>query len=310
MSDPHYDKVVLLMPFAGDIQDYSSRRSATYYSPPSAAYNDNVVYKYYGNSANFATYPNRMFVWGTPADFTFDGDFTVEFWLYLKVTAQPSYAGIFCTNTVQYTDVTPAEGARTQSTAITCGTQPPGIARKITLNAYGVPSISGATVLNATQWYHVAISRTGDQLYIFIDGSIDAQATNTVVYRFYGQGHYNDYGSTIGCNIWDSSNGQSYINLNDLRVTKGVGRYTSNFTPPGKLVGTISGTVTDVNGTPVERKIFATPRLSPLKSFETTSNSSGFYTLTAPITEHSVVALDDDAGIQYNALVLDKIVPA
>jgi hypothetical protein len=75
-------------------------------------------------------------------------------------------------------------------------------------------------------WYHIAWCRSGSSLRAFVDGvQIGSTATNTNAYN--GGTNY----SVIGAS--DASNTRSLNGfLDDLRITKGYARYTSNFTPP------------------------------------------------------------------------------
>ena len=94
----------------------------------------------------------------------------------------------------------------------------------------------------ATTWYHVAVTRTGTSLKAFVNGTqIGSTATS------------NQNVATTGIRI--GRKGGSATNyfkghLDDLRITKGVARYTANFTAPtAKLVlqGPITA-VTLING--------------------------------------------------------------
>ena len=85
---------------------------------------------------------------------------------------------------------------------------------------------------NADQWYHVAFSRSGTSLKTFIDGTqIGSTYTSNEDYSAGTQGSQDLY---IG--RWGVGNPPTYYTLNgyvsDLRITKGLARYTSNFTPP------------------------------------------------------------------------------
>ena len=80
-------------------------------------------------------------------------------------------------------------------------------------------------------WYHVAVSRQGTDLRFFIDGtSIGTQASVST--------SYNNINTSD--DLWIGRNrtggGSTYLHFNgymsDLRVTKGLARYTSNFTAP------------------------------------------------------------------------------
>ena len=73
----------------------------------------------------------------------------------------------------------------------------------------------------ANTWYHIAVVRSGTNVYQFVDGT-QLGTTATSSQNFVDGPTYIGYG------------GAGYLNgyLDDLRVTKGYARYTANFTPP------------------------------------------------------------------------------
>jgi hypothetical protein len=75
-----------------------------------------------------------------------------------------------------------------------------------------------------TAWAHIAITRSGSTWYVFINGVLSYSQTlaGTLV-----QSQNTAY---IGADIPDSKYLNGYID--DLRITKGLARYTANFTPP------------------------------------------------------------------------------
>ena len=82
------------------------------------------------------------------------------------------------------------------------------------------------------QWYHIACSRSGTSLKTFIDGTqIGSTYTSTENYSAGTAGSQDLY---VG--RWGSQDPTVYFHLNgylsDLRITKGLARYTANFTPP------------------------------------------------------------------------------
>lgn len=89
---------------------------------------------------------------------------------------------------------------------------------------------TGSNTYDWTDWHHVAISRSGTTLRVFVDGSLDGTATTSR--------NLTAQGGIVGANINKVLNGggakvfSGYID--DFRITKGVARYTSNFTPPTK----------------------------------------------------------------------------
>jgi hypothetical protein len=92
-----------------------------------------------------------------------------------------------------------------------------------------------------TQWNHVALVRSGNTFTLFLNGA--AVATGSAS----GSVNFSSGATLIGATGWNSSERfKGYID--ELRVTKGVARYTTNFTPPpepfpdfqAQLSGTIS----------------------------------------------------------------------
>lgn len=77
--------------------------------------------------------------------------------------------------------------------------------------------------ITTNQWQHVALSRSGNTFRLFLNGTIVAETTHNLT--------INDSGGLflIGAN----ENGPNYDGyIDDFRLTKGVARYTANFTPP------------------------------------------------------------------------------
>jgi hypothetical protein len=74
---------------------------------------------------------------------------------------------------------------------------------------------------SATTWYHIALTRSGTTLKVFVNGT-QAGLSATSSRNFVDGAIYVAFG------------GAGYLNgyLDDLRITKGYARYTSNFTPP------------------------------------------------------------------------------
>ena len=83
----------------------------------------------------------------------------------------------------------------------------------------------------AGTWQHVAISRSGTSMRIFVNGTqIGTTQTNSTSYNL----------STTSTTVGSQGSGY-YLNgyIDDLRVTKGYARYTANFTPPTAALETL-----------------------------------------------------------------------
>ena len=82
-------------------------------------------------------------------------------------------------------------------------------------------------------WNHIAVVRDGSSADVYINGSIAGSATGLVT----GVTPDN-FPVYIGAFVYYESNGVTPIyecftgELDELRITKGIARYTSNFTPP------------------------------------------------------------------------------
>ena len=83
------------------------------------------------------------------------------------------------------------------------------------------------------QWYHVAVSRSGNSFRAFIDG---VQIGSTVIYS--GTAYIPTAGGiSIGAAEPYISGGSFFDGyMQDLRITKGLARYTANFTPSATLL--------------------------------------------------------------------------
>jgi hypothetical protein len=87
-------------------------------------------------------------------------------------------------------------------------------------------AFSEATTLSLNTWYHVALVRTGNNFKIFQNGvQLGSDTTDTDAFPDYAgdvyMGTYEPI-STVFFNGW----------LDEFRVSKGIARWTSNFTPP------------------------------------------------------------------------------
>lgn len=81
---------------------------------------------------------------------------------------------------------------------------------------------TGGGALSVNTWYHIAVSRESGVTRFFVDGDLKSSGSDSFNYTSSGLsvGRYGAGGNNL--DGW----------LDDLRITKGVARYTSNFTPP------------------------------------------------------------------------------
>lgn len=149
----------------------------------------------------------------------YNRDFTIEAWI--RITSQTNnFATVFGNGTTTF--------AGSAAYGMMClGASAPGNARKVQFGgAAANPVVVSTSTLNTGQWYHIAITRSGNTFRLFVDGTQEASATNTNNWDF---SHTN---TRIGGNGWDGTAGNFDGYVDDLRITNGYARYTANFSPP------------------------------------------------------------------------------
>ena len=86
--------------------------------------------------------------------------------------------------------------------------------------------ISGSTVLAAnTTWYHIALSRAGSSTKLFLNGTQEGSTYSDSTLLLEGP-------FALGIDSRNLTSNPFNAYFDDVRVTKGVARYTANFTPP------------------------------------------------------------------------------
>jgi hypothetical protein len=155
---------------------------------------------YFDGTGDYLTFrSNPHFAFGT-------GDFTIEAWVYP-------------TSTAAVKNVCGTRGATGSTTAWNWG-----ILTDSSIQMYSNGNIAntGANSVPINTWTYVAFVRYGGTIYGFVNGVLRASTANT-----------QDFTVT---DFWVGATGGSiepYLGyINDLRITKGIARYTQNFTPP------------------------------------------------------------------------------
>jgi hypothetical protein len=92
---------------------------------------------------------------------------------------------------------------------------------------------SAALSWSTGQFYHLATVKSGGTAYLFRDGVQVATGSNTQSYTM-TTGSDSNWAVGAGQAIPSQSTLGLFINgyIDDLRITKGIARYTANFTPP------------------------------------------------------------------------------
>lgn len=170
---------------------------------------DTAQSKFGGSSGLFDGTSDYIYTFDYPV-FTFGaGDFTIDFWVRFNsvATAQIIYDGRANNTDVSY-----------KPTIYTTPT-------KIGFLTNGANRITGTTNLATGQWYHVALVRSGTSTKLFLNGNQEG-STYTDSNNYINGANRPIIGADgsagNGLNGW----------LDELRVSKGIARWTANFTPP------------------------------------------------------------------------------
>lgn len=140
------------------------------------------------------------------------GDFTVECWAYYSSTSGTPVLIDKRANTGGYS---PFIFYTTGGTLLFYSSS----------NGSSYDIANGVTIGSVTTgtWYHVAASRSGSSIRLFLNGTLANTITSSA--SLVNNSDAWSIGGTVGGN---------YLNgyIDDLRITKGYARYTANFTPP------------------------------------------------------------------------------
>jgi prepilin-type processing-associated H-X9-DG protein len=243
-TDSSYNDVVLLLHCEEGDDDTDTKDDSARHHTLSAFSGGAVVstdqYKYGTASLYFAAASDHM-IFPESADWQFPGDFTWEFWMRVPGTVDTGRRMMGYGGTVHVT-----AGNYTHQFHIG--------ADNYVYFYYGTSGtwdLASTTEVTANTWFHVAVSRTGSTLRLFLNGTQEDSVTYSGVI-----GHENE-NLWVGGNEKDSDGfGGGY--LDEIRITKGTGRYTSNFTPAvhsgesiyqQTVVTSITGVATDDTNT-------------------------------------------------------------
>lgn len=150
---------------------------------------------FFGGTGGYIQCPTAVFNPGSR-------DFTVEWWQKLSSTS-----------TTYSTVATNSNGGLRSSNG------------SLQIFGGGIDNVAASAFSYSAGWQHIAVVKTPSDVYLFVDGV--RRANNASNNR-----------STLACDRFDIGRANtSYPNsfsgyIDEFRVTLGVARYTSNFTPP------------------------------------------------------------------------------
>lgn len=207
--DPYFTSVSLLMHMDGvnggtTFTDVKGN-SVTVYGNT----NTSTAQKKFGSTSGYFDGTGDYLSTAAGAMWAGSENFTVEFWAYLSSVASAKFF------------IGDVNGAA--SAVYISGTQ---IGVMKSGGGYFL-GLANTSELPLNQWIHIAITRSGDVHRCFIDGTI-----STVGAQSTSAGY--SWGTATDTWIGAQSGGVYAITgyLDDIRVTRGIARYTANFTAP------------------------------------------------------------------------------
>ncbi len=206
VGDPHWDKVVSLLHFDGDLTDETGR---------TWAYLGNVSFDpgVFGDA--FSASSGGWAVCSDLTDVHFDSDYCIEAWV-LPSTVSAQYAEIFTkrqSGSVYAELFIRLEGDRV-GYGLTSGST--WFARK-----------SVATI-SAGVGFWIALVKDGTQLKLYLNGALDSFLTVPLTPTFTSAARL----SPVSVGALSDGSVPFSGKIDELRITKGVARYTEDFTPP------------------------------------------------------------------------------
>ena len=213
-ADPYAANLVLALPFvsgglnsgfgdyASSIKGSGSAKTITNNTTVSVA----NTHGYYGSSAyidsvNYLSSSSADFAMGT-------GDFTIEGWIN-QTGGDTTNGGMFSTQLSNGTGI----GIAVARDQVWLGN-----------NSTSYGSIS-ATLWPLNQWTHIAVTRSGTTMRVFTNGVCSGITTTAT-------GNIDRQNAAIGRRYFDNSSYTPIGYLQDLRIYKGVAKYTGGFDVP------------------------------------------------------------------------------
>lgn len=208
-GDPYYSNVSLLLPMTGA----NNSTTFTDYSPSPKTITRagdtkiSTAQSKWGNGAGYFDGTGDYLSIAQSAEMNLGtGDFTVEGWIYNA--SRPTDQVIF------------QIGDDFLTSGLSFGIRSSGL-----VFVYNAASYISAGSVSLNAWNHLSLVRSWTSLKAYLNG---AAVANSVTHSNSLSGKY-----YVGVELY---NGTLYTRMNgylqDIRITKGVARYTANFTPP------------------------------------------------------------------------------
>ena len=207
-ADPYWDDVVLALHMDGSNggTTFADEKGHLFTAGGNAI--TSTSHKKYGASSAYFDGAGDYITTPASADFNFGtGDFTVECYIRLSATSA-SLQGIINHEFNGFGLYVKTSGA-------------------IAFAQDNVAEIgSSSTTITVGNWYHLAVSRSAGISKLFLDGVCESTVSDAT-----------SYSSSSAVTVGAGSPTQIYLNgyVDELRVTKGVARYLTDFAPPDRF---------------------------------------------------------------------------
>ena len=210
VGDVYFPQTELLLPFDGANGATTTSDLSDNNHPVTFAGNAQILTAqskfggsscYFDGTGDYLTMPSN-------AAFAFAGDFTVECWVRRTATGNYPYLWDFR-----------AGGAQAEQSSVYLNHAD---SYKPHYYVDGAVRINSTAGLAVDTWYHFAIVRSSGTTTMYVDGSSAGSFSDSFTYPA-GPLRIGDYGN----------NGYGLTGyVDDFRITNGIARYTSSFTPP------------------------------------------------------------------------------
>lgn len=214
--DPEWANVRLLLRFENNLTDQSgyttpTGQSGIAYTTSNPKFDSYSLDKPSGAYIDVAGSDNTVFAFGT-------GSWTVECWVY--ATAYPG--SNVNRNIFSWNRRLVGSGQGPLSFGVTGGTT--ALKWKPFYYDDNIGAISHSTTFDLNTWNHICICKSGSNMYLGLNGVVESKGTSNR--------NFDD--TNGGTQISNNAYGESLwaCRMDEFRVTKGVARYTANYTVP------------------------------------------------------------------------------
>ena len=171
----------------------------------------------YGGSSIYFSGANKQYLLFLNNSLTFPSDFTIEAWVNLTQ---------YNSGTINYKHVILVLASNNSNVlaAFNIG----GESNVLQFGQFGGVTVKGSTTVSLNTWHHVAVSRKGSTVNLFLDGVLDGSDSIGTAFNTISQGH-TGWGDALDSGDESARRFRGYID--SFRVTSGVARYDTNFDP-------------------------------------------------------------------------------